>query len=287
MSQESVIQSNNRTRQGSVTLPPLRNPPEFEEIDDLASLHYLNEPSGPYVTSSQPTMIYLMCKFNVVLHAIQSRYAQHRVYTYSGLALVAVNSFQRIEIYGPEYIRKYTDRKRGDLEPHLFAVAEDARLHMRAHGVGQTIIVSGDSGAGKTESAKLIMRFLASRTTGKQTGEAGEVERRMLATNPILEAFGNAKTVHNDNSSRFGKYLQVSRFRWMYVRFPSTQLNLLRLFLSERSFSIGTRASLEPKYEHISLNGLAWSSSLMLKEIFTFSISSLQVYRLRSVPTFG
>lgn len=88
-------------------------------------------------------------------------------------------------------------------------MAEDARLHMRGHGVGQTIIVSGDSGAGKTESAKLIMRFLASRTSGTHADEAGEIEHRMLATNPILEAFGNAKTVHNDNSSRFGKYLQV------------------------------------------------------------------------------
>lgn len=152
-----------------------------------------------------------------VLHAIHTRYSQRHIYTYSGLALIAVNSFQRVDIYGSDFIQNYTDQKRGEIEPHIFAVAEDARLHMRAHGVGQTIIVSGDSGAGKTESAKLIMRFLASRTTGVQTDEAGEVERRMLATNPILEAFGNAKTVHNDNSSRFGKYLQVSTPVWFNV----------------------------------------------------------------------
>lgn len=122
-----------------------------------------------------------------------------------------------MEIYGPDYIEKYSNSRRGLLPPHLFAVAEDARTHMRENDIGQTIIVSGDSGAGKTESAKLIMRFLASRKGASIEGvvnkgdEAGEVERRMLATNPILEAFGNAKTMHNDNSSRFGKYLQVSR----------------------------------------------------------------------------
>jgi len=191
-----------------VAAPPLRNPQEFEATDDLASLHYLNEPSGTF--AALHCVVGTNINTCLVLHAIRTRYSQRHIYTYSGLALIAVNSFQRIEVYGSDFIQKYTDRKRGELEPHLFAVAEDARLHMRAHNVGQTIIVSGDSGAGKTESAKLIMRFLASRTTGVQTDEAGEVERRMLATNPILEAFGNAKTVHNDNSSRFGKYLQVS-----------------------------------------------------------------------------
>ncbi|KAF8309801.1 hypothetical protein DL93DRAFT_1692801 [Clavulina sp. PMI_390] len=225
---ESVVQSNAQSRQGSTPPPPLRNPPEYESSDDLANLHYLNEPS--------------------VLYAIQQRYAQRLLYTYSGLALIAVNSFQRVPIYGPDYVQKYSDRTRvpsapppppsslstlatsatsdssatisstSTLPPHIFAIAEDARLHMRANGIGQTIIVSGDSGAGKTESAKLIMRFLASRTSvslkrstaaDELVDDAGEIERRMLATNPILEAFGNAKTVHNDNSSRFGKYLQI------------------------------------------------------------------------------
>lgn len=121
-----------------------------------------------------------------------------------------------MDIYGTDYIEKYSNSQRGTLAPHLFAVAEDARTHMLENDIGQTIIVSGDSGAGKTESAKLIMRYLASRKGAALDGsnkgdEAGEVERRMLATNPILEAFGNAKTMHNDNSSRFGKYLQVSR----------------------------------------------------------------------------
>ncbi len=123
-----------------------------------------------------------------------------------------------MNLYGPEIIQAYTGRRKGELEPHLFAIAEDAHTNMRKDHTGQTIIVSGESGAGKTESAKLIMRFLASvdgsdsdsKPKTKSLEDSSEIERQMLATNPILEAFGNAKTARNDNSSRFGKYLQVS-----------------------------------------------------------------------------
>jgi myosin-5 len=134
--------------------------------------------------------------------------------------LIAVNPFQRVTLYGPEIIQAYSGRRKGELEPHLFAIAEDAFTSMRRENEGQTIIVSGESGAGKTESAKLIMRFLASVNssdsfeshkprTKTSMDDSSEVELQMLATNPILEAFGNAKTIRNDNSSRFGKYLQV------------------------------------------------------------------------------
>ncbi|KIO19182.1 hypothetical protein M407DRAFT_31169 [Tulasnella calospora MUT 4182] len=177
--------------------PPLRNPPLLEAVDDLATLSHLNEPS--------------------VLHTIRNRYAQHSIYTYSGIVLIAMNPFQRVTLYGPEIIQAYVGRRKGELEPHLFAIAEDAYTRMRRDNIGQTIIVSGESGAGKTESAKLIMRFLASvngdvdgsKVRGKAVDESTEVEQQMLATNPILEAFGNAKTTRNDNSSRFGKYLQI------------------------------------------------------------------------------
>ncbi|KIM28753.1 hypothetical protein M408DRAFT_329210 [Serendipita vermifera MAFF 305830] len=178
-------------------LPPLRNPPLLETADDLATLSHLNEPS--------------------VLHTIRLRYAQHSIYTYSGIVLIAVNPFQRVALYGPEVIQAYSGRRRGDLEPHLFAIAEDAYGRMKQDGKGQTIIVSGESGAGKTESAKLIMRFLASVNSAESTDgrarakieDTSEVEQQILATNPILEAFGNAKTTRNDNSSRFGKYIQI------------------------------------------------------------------------------
>ncbi|KAF8334031.1 myosin 5 [Cantharellus anzutake] len=195
---EIVIDTTVKAAQGgNEQLPPLRNPPLLETCEDLATLSHLNEPS--------------------VLHAIQQRYAQHSIYTYSGIVLIAVNPFQRVNLYGPETIQAYTGRKKGELEPHLFAIAEDAHTNMRKDRIGQTIIVSGESGAGKTESAKLIMRFLASvngsegdaKPKTKSLEDSSEIERQMLATNPILEAFGNAKTARNDNSSRFGKYLQI------------------------------------------------------------------------------
>ncbi|KAI0253895.1 myosin 5 [Lactifluus subvellereus] len=185
-------------KEGQDDLPPLRNPPLLETADDLATLSHLNEPS--------------------VLHTIRNRYAQHSIYTYSGIVLIAMNPFQRITQYGPEIIQAYSGRKRGELEPHLFAIAEDAYTAMRKEGTGQTIIVSGESGAGKTESAKYIMRYLASinppdsnakTRTKLSLDESSEVERQILATNPVLEAFGNAKTTRNDNSSRFGKYIQI------------------------------------------------------------------------------
>ncbi|EJF62548.1 P-loop containing nucleoside triphosphate hydrolase protein [Dichomitus squalens] len=185
-------------KDGKEDLPPLRNPPLLETADDLATLSHLNEPS--------------------VLHTIRNRYAQHSIYTYSGIVLIAVNPFQRVALYGPEVIQAYNGRRRGELEPHLFAIAEDAYTAMSRDGTGQTIIVSGESGAGKTESAKYIMRYLASvdppekknkARTKASLDESSEVERQILATNPVLEAFGNAKTTRNDNSSRFGKYIQI------------------------------------------------------------------------------
>lgn len=185
-------------KDGKGNLPPLRNPPLLETADDLATLSHLNEPS--------------------VLHTIRNRYDQHSIYTYSGIVLIAVNPFQRVTLYGPEIVQAYNGRRRGDLEPHLFAIAEDAYTAMKKNGIGQTIIVSGESGAGKTESAKFIMRYLASvnppdsntKPRAKFTLEdSSEIERQILATNPILESFGNAKTTRNDNSSRFGKYIQI------------------------------------------------------------------------------
>lgn len=127
-------------KDGADSLPPLRNPPLLETADDLATLSHLNEPSGQRLILCLCSLLTL----STVLHTIRNRYAQHSIYTYSGIVLIAVNPFQRVTLYGPEIIQAYSGRRRGDLEPHLFAIAEDAYTAMRKEGMGQTIIVSGE-----------------------------------------------------------------------------------------------------------------------------------------------
>ncbi|CAL9733982.1 myosin-4 [Monosporozyma servazzii] len=170
----------------------LRNPPILEATEDLTSLSYLNEPA--------------------VLHAIKERFANKNIYTYSGIVLIATNPFAKVdELYGPNKVHDYSTKRKEDLQPHLFAIADAAYKQMQRDGENQTIIVSGESGAGKTVSAKYIMRYYASvQDETSHSHEMSEIEHRILATNPIMEAFGNAKTTRNDNSSRFGKYLSIS-----------------------------------------------------------------------------
>ncbi|ODV93117.1 hypothetical protein PACTADRAFT_19036 [Pachysolen tannophilus NRRL Y-2460] len=192
-------------------LPQLRNPPILEANEDLTSLSYLNEPA--------------------VLNAIKIRYSQLNIYTYSGIVLIATNPFQRVDqLYSPDIIQAYAGKRRGELEPHLFAVAEDAYRCMKRDGKNQTIIVSGESGAGKTVSAKYIMRFFASVEADSTNHDMSDTEKQILATNPIMEAFGNAKTTRNDNSSRFGKYLEI-----LFDKEPSIIGARVRTYLLERS----------------------------------------------------
>ncbi|KAJ1984905.1 Myosin type-2 heavy chain 1 [Dimargaris verticillata] len=202
-----------------IDLPPLCNPPILEGIDDLTHLSHLHEPA--------------------VLHNIKTRYAQHNIYTYSGIVLIAVNPFQKVSLYSQDIIEAYSGKSRGEREPHLFAIAEDAFQGMVRDGRDQTIIVSGESGAGKTVSAKYIMRYLASvhqsPAISKPKGSSSQpmlsqVEEQILATNPILEAFGNAKTTRNDNSSRFGKYIEI-KFNSKYDIIGAR----IRTYLLERS----------------------------------------------------
>ncbi|KAI9357068.1 P-loop containing nucleoside triphosphate hydrolase protein [Zopfochytrium polystomum] len=180
-------------------LPPLKNPPMLEGIDDLSNLSYLHEPA--------------------VLHNVRLRYLQEQIYTYSGIVLIAMNPFQRLALYSPDIMREYSGKRRGELEPHLFAVAEEAYRTMIKEKKNQSIIVSGESGAGKTQSAKYIMRYFAivddlekkTTSSGPSGGGGGttEIEEAVLSTNPIMESFGNSKTTRNDNSSRFGKYIEI------------------------------------------------------------------------------
>ncbi|OWB56616.1 hypothetical protein B5S28_g2523 [[Candida] boidinii] len=182
------LETNSLDENESNDLPLLRNP--IESVEDLTELSYLNEPS--------------------VLNAIKDRYSQFNIYTYSGIVLIATNPFQRNdELYSPHRIQRYASKRRGEEEPHLFAIAEEAYRCMKTDGENQSIVVSGESGAGKTVSAKYIMRYFASVDSDANNHDMSDTEKQILATNPIMESFGNAKTTRNDNSSRFGKYLEI------------------------------------------------------------------------------
>ncbi|XP_050613417.1 unconventional myosin-VIIa isoform X5 [Macaca thibetana thibetana] len=124
--------------------------------------------------------------------------------TYTGSILVAVNPYQLLSIYSPEHIRQYTNKKIGEMPPHIFAIADNCYFNMKRNSRDQCCIISGESGAGKTESTKLILQFLAA-----ISGQHSWIEQQVLEATPILEAFGNAKTIRNDNSSRFGKYIDI------------------------------------------------------------------------------
>uniref|UniRef100_A0A4W5PNY2 Myosin VA n=1 Tax=Hucho hucho TaxID=62062 RepID=A0A4W5PNY2_9TELE len=168
-------------------LPHLRNPDILVGENDLTALSYLHEPA--------------------VLHNLKVRFTDSKlIYTYCGIVLVAINPYENLPIYGSDIINAYSGQNMGDMDPHIFAVAEEAYKQMARDERNQSIIVSGESGAGKTVSAKYAMRYFA--TVSGAATEAN-VEEKVLASNPIMEAIGNAKTTRNDNSSRFGKYIEI------------------------------------------------------------------------------
>ncbi|XP_045101361.1 unconventional myosin-Va-like isoform X4 [Portunus trituberculatus] len=189
-------------------LPPLRNPEILIGENDLTSLSYLHEPA--------------------VLYNLQVRFCnQNAIYTYCGIVLVAINPYEELPIYGPDTISAYRGHSMGDLDPHIFAVAEEAFTQMERDNRDQSIIVSGESGAGKTVSAKYAMRYFAS--VGGSDSET-QIEKKILASNPIMEAIGNAKTTRNDNSSRFGKYIELD-----FTRSYSIMGANMRTYLLEKS----------------------------------------------------
>uniref|UniRef100_A0A4X2L8P0 Unconventional myosin-VI n=1 Tax=Vombatus ursinus TaxID=29139 RepID=A0A4X2L8P0_VOMUR len=156
-----------------------------KDVEDNCSLMYLNEAT--------------------LLHNIKVRYSKDRIYTYVANILIAVNPYFDIpKIYSSETIKQYQGKSLGVLPPHVFAVADKAFRDMKVLKMSQSIIVSGESGAGKTENTKFVLRYL---TESYGTGQ--DIDDRIVEANPLLEAFGNAKTVRNNNSSRFGKFVEI------------------------------------------------------------------------------
>ncbi|XP_077451845.1 unconventional myosin-Vc isoform X3 [Stigmatopora argus] len=169
-------------------LPPLRNPDILVGENDLTALSYLHEPA--------------------VLHNLKLRFLESRIiYTYCGIILVALNPYKQLHVYGDAIIHAYSGQNMGDMDPHIFAVAEEAYKQMARDHKNQSIIISGESGAGKTVSARYAMRYFA---VVSKSGSKTQIEDKVLASNPITEAIGNAKTIRNDNSSRFGKFTEIS-----------------------------------------------------------------------------
>uniref|UniRef100_A0A3Q2VZY0 Myosin IXA n=1 Tax=Haplochromis burtoni TaxID=8153 RepID=A0A3Q2VZY0_HAPBU len=142
-----------------------------------------------------------------LLDNLRSRFRQEKIYTYVGSILIVINPFKFLPIYNPKYVKMYDNHTLGDLEPHIYAVADVAYHAMLQRRRNQCIVISGESGSGKTQSTNFLIHHL---TALSQKGFASGVEQIILGAGPVLEAFGNAKTAHNNNSSRFGKFIQVN-----------------------------------------------------------------------------
>ncbi|KAL6426857.1 hypothetical protein ACFW04_009267 [Cataglyphis niger] len=171
------------------------NPPKFEKAEDMADLTYLNEAA--------------------VLHNLKQRYYAKLIYTYSGLFCVAINPYKRFPVYTQRCAKLYRGKRRNEVPPHIFAISDGAYVNMLTNSENQSMLITGESGAGKTENTKKVIAYFATvgASTKKEKEETdkkkGSLEDQVVQTNPVLEAFGNAKTVRNDNSSRFGKFIRI------------------------------------------------------------------------------
>ncbi|XP_075438928.1 myosin-1B-like, partial [Ascaphus truei] len=170
------------------------NPPKYDKIEDMAMMTHLNEPA--------------------VLYNLKERYAAWMIYTYSGLFCVTVNPYKWLPVYNPEVVNAYRGKKRQEAPPHIFSISDNAYQAMLTDRENQSILITGESGAGKTVNTKRVIQYFATIAAvgDKKKDESknkGTLEDQIIQANPLLEAFGNAKTVRNDNSSRFGKFIRI------------------------------------------------------------------------------
>jgi len=216
------------------------NPPKFNKVEDMAELTCLNEAS--------------------VLHNLKERYYSSLIYTYSGLFCVVVNPYCRLPIYSEKVIDMYKGKKRHDMPPHVYAITDTAYRSMLQDREDQSILCTGESGAGKTENTKKVIQYLAYVAASKaKGGSTGELEAQLLQANPILEAFGNAKTVKNDNSSRFGKFIRINFDNSGFIAGANIETYLL-----EKSRAI--RQAKQERTFHIFYQLLAGASQQKQKE---------------------
>uniref|UniRef100_A0A669PW93 Myosin-7 n=1 Tax=Phasianus colchicus TaxID=9054 RepID=A0A669PW93_PHACC len=172
-----------------------QNPPKFDRIEDMAMLTFLHEPA--------------------VLYNLKERYASWMIYTYSGLFCVTVNPYKWLPVYNAEVVAAYRGKKRTEVPPHIFSISDNAYQNMLTDRENQSILITGESGAGKTVNTKRVIQYFASiaaigdRKKEVANSSKGTLEDQIIQANPALEAFGNAKTVRNDNSSRFGKFIRI------------------------------------------------------------------------------
>uniref|UniRef100_A0A8C5N8M9 Myosin-6-like n=1 Tax=Gouania willdenowi TaxID=441366 RepID=A0A8C5N8M9_GOUWI len=169
-----------------------QNPPKFDKIEDMAMFTFLHEPA--------------------VLFNLKERYAAWMIYTYSGLFCVTVNPYKWLPVYDSEVVSAYRGKKRTEAPPHIFSISDNAYQYMLTDRENQSVLITGESGAGKTVNTKRVIQYFASiAAVGavKKDSSKGTLEDQIIQANPALEAFGNAKTARNDNSSRFGKFIRI------------------------------------------------------------------------------
>ncbi|XP_036395372.1 myosin-10 isoform X1 [Megalops cyprinoides] len=261
------------------------NPPRFSKVEDMADLTCLNEAS--------------------VLHNLRERYYSGLIYTYSGLFCVVINPYKNLPIYTESIVEMYRGKKRHEMPPHIYAISEAAYRSMLQDREDQSILCTGESGAGKTENTKKVIQYLAHVASSHKTGtlgrsketslqmdslksaqrgsgmvNRGELERQLLQANPILEAFGNAKTVKNDNSSRFGKFIRINFDVAGYIVGANIETYLL-----EKSRAI--RQAKDERTFHIFYQLLCGASEAMRADLLLASADQYRFLSGGSIPLPG